>query len=957
MPTLADLKTDPEFYKLPPHDKAAVLSNIDPDFIKLGGDEQQAVVQHLDHFPSQQEWFGGNTSQYAPAIDAETVQKSPDYSPDATIQAPHFGPIQHAMNIGQGVMHGIGRGIIPYEEGNNDYRSDPAAQTAENWARGITNFGAQVGLAIPTGGAYNAGYNAVSSKQESDRAIQEAQARLVDDYHYHPEAVQGDQATLERIKGAQGPASVLSGALGYASMKVPSTLGTGLAPKIASGLGIGYINDMAGRAIGQYGQTGGVNPAQMDWKPGLNTAIGGALGVVSHPAIVEPVKKFMGAEATPQPEVPFQEAMPQDTPIGLAQINKNNAGQDVETSVSAKIAPTEDVQPTGLMDRIKGMFNEIKGNLTGDKRKDQAAIEQGMTEMVNTQDEAPTDLSQLHQDYAAQRYEQDQTPGKMIYKQLVKSAKKQAAKIIERKEYAQGLADRPGITPEQKALYENVAKYSDSDMETLGQAFAFEQHPAMLKKQAALQRLKTQQDAKTNQQLNQEGDAARQQEMDALKQDIIARSQEQGAQEAATVQQTQTEQQLSAAIQDVVSKETAPKVGTDIELYARKGANPLTQAMDETRAAQARVRAQEAALKVPKRVTQKEAPQNDQTLYGMAEAESRPQDETPQPEAKPPGESTQPADQDVKKALDDIFPEQLKPDDDFLTPAEENTRPASFRAGLKAQKADNPAGYDTAAQVHHEQHKTFEEVMQDKLAAKAFVNLPDATKEQIKNFTATAQKGARADIFGFHAATGEMSSGQEGLNLKPFGDEDKTVTPIGLSFNAKNGKFYGHAINNNFETRTYPFKRSANDTGISELSPNMGESGLVGKHANVYYQAGKHVPLHQYVSHVLNRLPDKIIDDFVDNGKEGVSANSRSLLSTAIKTSGPKLKGDTRAEVFNHVQEALTNRATMRDTVIDMMPPDVLKAFKGDSVEDMRTARVKLPAEVKRLLAKFTRCK
>lgn len=90
------------------------------------------------------------------------------------------------------------------------------------------------------------------------------------------------------------PAAIAaSGALnaipGTTALKVP--LGT--VGRVGVGLTTGYASDIANRGVQQLGDTGRITPSRLDYRPGLGTVTGGAVGLLSHPAVSQAFQKYL----------------------------------------------------------------------------------------------------------------------------------------------------------------------------------------------------------------------------------------------------------------------------------------------------------------------------------------------------------------------------------------------------------------------------------------------------------------------------------------------------------------------------------------------------------------------------------------------------------------------------------------------------------------------------------------
>ena len=94
-------------------------------------------------------------------------------------------------------------------------------------------------------------------------------------------------------KNANFGAIASSGALNVVTGKIPSSVPLNIWGKVGTGLATDYASDIANRGVQQLGDTGHLDPSQIDYAPGFGTAFGGAAGLLSSPQVANAFRKYL----------------------------------------------------------------------------------------------------------------------------------------------------------------------------------------------------------------------------------------------------------------------------------------------------------------------------------------------------------------------------------------------------------------------------------------------------------------------------------------------------------------------------------------------------------------------------------------------------------------------------------------------------------------------------------------
>jgi hypothetical protein len=264
-----------------------------------------------------------------------------------------FSPLQNAQAGIGGALGGLFKGVLPVEQIDNPlpvgpqdlsslYNTNPVGRMAETATRVPTSFISNALAAIPTGGAYNAAYGAISQAEQNRLAQEQALRQL-------------DVEAVKRLIGAALPASVTGGITGLLSAKVPLFLGKGLPARVATGASLGYAGDMASSAQQQYATTGQLDPSTLDYRPNVGTLIGTAGGVA--PEALRAGRQLLGRvqqlEMPKLPELPsFGRGQQNDRPISVKQMRYDQQGyvRTKSGKVNFGYFPAEIADELGLPD-------------------------------------------------------------------------------------------------------------------------------------------------------------------------------------------------------------------------------------------------------------------------------------------------------------------------------------------------------------------------------------------------------------------------------------------------------------------------------------------------------------------------------------------------------------------------------------------------------------------------------
>lgn len=231
---------------------------------------------------------GGDTLQYLlqggglPPVAAPTQQEDSGAVLRAVNPDEIYNPLQRIGNVGLGALSALVRGVLPVNEiplpGTRHgsaytledlYRHDPIARGTATAVQVPTAVISGIVGALTTGGAYNAAAGGIRANAQNREAVDTA-------------VKAGNFAIAKQIESANVPATVLGAGYGFAGARLPGALGGGAVKQALTGAAMGYPQDIADQALEQYAATGRVDMSRIDYRPGFNTLLGGAIPAGIH---------------------------------------------------------------------------------------------------------------------------------------------------------------------------------------------------------------------------------------------------------------------------------------------------------------------------------------------------------------------------------------------------------------------------------------------------------------------------------------------------------------------------------------------------------------------------------------------------------------------------------------------------------------------------------------------------
>lgn len=241
-----------------------------------------------------------------------------------------YSPGQRILNVLGGAGTGILKGILPDERIEAPNSFDPLTRQAETITRVPTAFVSNVIGALFTGGAYNAAAGGVSANTRARKAEGDALRA-------------GNYEIARSIRDATAPATALGAGYGFAGARIPGAVGIGAGTKILTGAGMGYTQGLAGQALDRYAESGTVDPTKLDYTPGLDTLLGGAIpaGIHYTPRLARSLRNSDNAHDVIQAGLTRAAAK-----VGKAAVKLNRVGRKAQSGHMG-FKPTEN-PPEGL---------------------------------------------------------------------------------------------------------------------------------------------------------------------------------------------------------------------------------------------------------------------------------------------------------------------------------------------------------------------------------------------------------------------------------------------------------------------------------------------------------------------------------------------------------------------------------------------------------------------------------